>query len=103
MPAASLESDLPLRQMSGPLAISSQDDQGFRGEVDKLVVAALDQGEPIELPDQAVFVAPTPAMVVFDSGGGLDPEVHEGPVEIRIRYADGDERSVYVNPFGTVE
>lgn len=103
LPCAVLESDLPLRPLAGPLTISSADDQGFRGELDQLVVAALDQAEPIDLPDQAVFVAPTPPQVVFDAGGGLDGSVHDGPVEVRIRYVDGDERSVFVNPFGTVE
>ena len=103
LPVAVLESDLPLREVAGPMEVSSLEDDGFRGAIDKLVVAALDQGEPIDLPDQAIFVAPTPEQIVFTGGGGLDPEVHDGPVEVRIRFADGEEKSVHVNPFGTVE
>jgi hypothetical protein len=103
MPLDELAADLPVRQVAGPMTVSATTDEGFRGALDKLVIAALDQGLPIDLPDQATFVAPTPDLVVFDSSGGLDARVHSGPVDVAIRFADGHEELVHVNPFGTVD
>jgi len=103
VPVDQLESDLPVRQLVGPMTVSSTEDEGFRGEIDKLVVSAVDQGEAIKLPDLATFVAPTPPLVIFAGGGGLDPSVHDRTVEVVVRFADGREESVFVNPFGTVE
>jgi prepilin-type N-terminal cleavage/methylation domain-containing protein len=98
--------DLPVRELAGPMVLSSAERQGFRGDVDKLVVSLFQFSEPIELPRGVTFTAATPREVVFGGGGGLDSAVHRGPVEIGLRFADTEGSHVtrvHVNLFGTVE
>lgn len=106
-PYERLPADLPVRELAGPMVLSSADDKGFRGDVDKLVVSLFQFVDPIELPRGVTFTAGTPKEVVFGGGGGLEHEVHRGPVEIGLRFLDGSEGShvkkVLVNLFGTVE
>ena len=106
-PFERLPADMPVRELAGPMVLSNAERQGFRGDVDKLVVSLFQFTEPIELPRGAVFLDSTPREVVFGPSGGLDPSVHRSPVEIGLRFFDaGDgshERLVRVNLFGTVE
>jgi len=106
-PYERLPSTLAVRELAGPMVLSSADDKGFRGDVDKLVVSLFQIMEPLELPSGVTFTPGSPREVVFGGGGGLDHEVHRGPVEIGLRFLDDNEGShvnkVTVNLFGTVE
>jgi len=106
-PYQRIAADLPVRELVGPMVLSNADRQGFRGDVDKLVVSLFQFTEPVELPRGVTFTEATPREVVFSGGGGLDSAVHRGPVEIGLRFLDGSEGShikkVRVNLFGTVE
>ncbi len=98
-----LESDAAVRELVGDLGLSSKERTGFRGDVDKLVVSAISAMEPVLLGDDAVFTQQTPKRVVFHGGGGLDPAVHNQPVEIGIESIDGQRGTVKVGILGTVE
>lgn len=105
-PYERLPADLPVRELVGPMTLSNAKRQGFRGDVDKLVVSFYQLTDPIELPRGATFTASSPREVVF-SGGGLDAGVHDGPVEIGLRFLEpgggSHEKKVRVNLYGTVE
>ncbi|MFT5830690.1 MAG: prepilin-type N-terminal cleavage/methylation domain-containing protein [Bacteroidia bacterium] len=98
-----LESDAPVRELVGDLGLSSKERDGFRGDVDKLVVSAISAMEPVMLGDDAAFTKETPKRVVFHGGGGLDPTVHDRPLEIGIEFIDGQRGTVKVGILGTVE
>jgi|FLOH01.1.fsa_nt_gi prepilin-type N-terminal cleavage/methylation domain-containing protein len=102
-PMSVLECEAPVRELVGVLGLSTTDRDGFRGEVDKLVVAAVSALEPIQLDDGAIFQSKTPKRVVFHGGGGLDPTVHSGPVEVGVEFVDGTTKTITVGILGTVE
>lgn len=104
-PFERLPATLPVRELAGDLVLSKADRQGYRGDIDKLVISLFQLGAPIALPEGVTFTQATPKSVVF-SGGGLDPELHRRAVEIGLHFEDIDgshERSIRVNLLGTVE
>lgn len=102
-PLQVLECEAAVRELVGNLGLSTADREGFRGDVDKLVVAAVSALEPISLADGAIFQNKTPKRVVFHGGGGLDPSVHSSSIEVGIEFVDGNTDSILVGLLGAVE
>jgi len=100
--AAEDEEDAPVWRVDGPLVLSPSN-TAWPGAIDALVVAAIGAREESRLPRGAAFAPPTPAEIRFSPGGGLDRDVHSGPVLVSVALEDGRSFPVRVNLFGTVE
>ena len=74
----------------------------FPGEVDRLVIAVVDELPAKELPAAAQFDPKSPAEIAFAPGGSLDPLWHSTPQRIRWTLQDGTEQSLVIGLQGTV-
>ena len=74
----------------------------FPGEIDRVVIAVVDELPPRELPSGAQFDPQTPAEIAFAPGGSLDPLWHSTPQLIRWTLQDGSEQSLVVGLQGSV-
>lgn len=85
---ASVEESRPLMTDRGaPLTIGASG-RPFQGSIDEVRVFRIVPGEPVELPQGMSFDGEGSPRIVYRAGGSLDPEVHKGPVTVRVRHGD---------------
>ncbi len=101
-PRARTEEQAPVWAVEGPLTLSDRGTR-FDGSLDKLTIGAVLTGDLARLGEGQVFAGPTPDIVHFDAGGGLDRERHPAPLMIEVESADGRRDRVRVGLYGTVE
>jgi hypothetical protein len=101
VPVARLEETAPVWRVDGPFVLGDPR-QGYRGEIDMVVVSAVSQGERVELPEGVRLARPAPETISFAPGGGLDRRRHGGPVELALEFPDGRRHPLVVSVYGTV-
>lgn len=94
--------DLPVWRPEGALMVG---DPGgtLAACLDTLGIWALSRGQTVRLGQGIAFAAGSSLEVAFDAGGHLDRRVHAGPLTLRLSFPDGNERSLRVGSFGTIE
>ena len=102
VPLGSTASDVPVWNVEGPLVVGGGSTLPS-GVMDRLVLSVVVGSERGILPLGVNFTPQTPASVEFMAGGGLDPRVHQGPVEVGLDFGEGRIEIVRVNVYGTVE
>ncbi len=102
VPLGSTSATVPVWDVEGPLLVGGGTTLPS-GVLDRLVLAVVVGSERGLLPLGVNFTAQTPAAVEFMAGGGLDPTVHQRPVEVGLDFGEGRVEIVRVNVYGTVE
>jgi prepilin-type N-terminal cleavage/methylation domain-containing protein len=100
--AASVAESSPVSRVDAALVLSPAN-RAWPGAIDDLSVSASAARDESRLPKHARFASGTPAEIRFAPGGGLDRDVHHGPVELALEFDDGRRSSISVSLFGTVE
>ena len=84
---ASIDETAPLASDRGaPLTVGSRRER-FRGFADEARIYRMLSGEEVLFPE-GMKLESGPTMLVYRTGGALDPEVHKGPETIRFRLPD---------------
>jgi hypothetical protein len=93
---------LPVWPITDALEIGDEQ-QGFGGAIDALVVSAVAVSEDVALPEGVRFDPGVPAEIRFDAGGNLDRAVHREPLVLTLVYDDERTANVRVGMYGSVE
>lgn len=99
---ASVAEQARVFRLEGALSISPGE-TAFAGAIDSLVVSAVGPAQDSELPRSTRFGPDTPALILFQAGGGLDRARHPEALRIKLLREDGTESLVTIQPYGTVQ
>ena len=72
-------------------------------QVDDLVLSVVSAGDAALLPAGVTLKKDSPTQVHFTPTGSLDPRQHPAPLELVLEYDDGDQDTIRVGLYGTVE
>ncbi len=76
---------------------------GLMAQVDDLVLSVVSAGDAALLPAGVTLKKDSPTQVHFTPTGSLDPRQHPAPLELVLEYDDGDQDTIRVGLYGTVE